>query len=301
MRRIIDLSGSASSHEAGIVRLRIDKGCLLIAHGVEEYAEEVRIPTHEVAVLVLGHRLALSGAVLGAVSANGGAILTLDDRFRPAGLMLPVAGNFAHAARLRQQIDRLPACAPTLWQQLVQSKIRAQARLLRACNDDDIAERLDAMSETVTPDDRANTEATAARIYWPTLFGNDFRRDDGSAENKMLNYGYAVLRSVVARAICASGLHPALGLHHRGAYDSFALADDLMEPARPIVDQIVVSMPAPRELDRAGKRTVLGAMLVDVEIGDRRAHLIEAYEQTCASLRDVLASERSLLDLPALS
>jgi CRISPR-associated protein Cas1 len=300
MRRIIDLSGSASSHDAGLVRVRIDKGCLLIAHGIDEDAEEIRVPTHEVAVLVLGHRLALSGAVLGAVSANGGAVLSLDDRFRPAGLMLPVAGNFAHAARLRQQIDKLPACAHRLWQQLVRSKIVAQARLLRAADDYAIADRLDTMADAVAPGDPANVEATAARLYWPALFGAHFRRDDTSPENVMLNYGYAVLRSVVARAVCAAGLHPALGLHHHGAYDSFALADDLMEPARPIIDQLVMTLPVPRELDRAGKRAILGSMLADVDIGGHSARLIEAYEQTCTSLRDVLAGERPLLDLPAL-
>ena len=276
MRRIIDLSGGTQEGPQ-VFRLRLDKGCLLISHGTEEYPDEVRIPAHEVAVLVLGHRLALTGAVLGAVTANGGAVLALDDRFRPAGLMLPVEGNQRHARRLRRQIERFPELAPKHWQQIVQAKIRAQAVLVPE------EPRVAACAKLVALGDETNVEAQAARLYWGALFGEGFKRHDDSIANKALNYGYAVVRALVARAICASGLHPALGLHHRGDRDTFALADDLMEPARPIVDRIVSQL-REGEFDRTTKGALLAATTTAVTVAGRQIGLIEAYEVVCNSL-----------------
>ena len=294
MRRIVDLSGSLTS-DPGLFRVRLDKGCLLIAHGVDEHPEETRIPAHEIAVLMLGHRLALTGAVLGAVTANGGAVVSLDDRFRPVGLMLPIEGNKAHAARLRLQIEKLPALAPALWRQVVVAKIEAQAATL------DVLARgreqdLWLMGERVESGDATNVEATAARVYWGALFGEGFKRHADDEVNIALNYGYACLRALVARAVVASGLHPALGLHHRT--DVFALADDLMEPARPLVDRIVVAA-SPRALSPALKRQLVSVAVADVEIGGGRWRLIEAYEKVCQSLVAAIAGERADLDLPA--
>ena len=290
MRRIIDLSGGQAD-EPQVFRLRLDKGCLLISHGTEEYPDEVRIPAHEVSVLVLGHRLALTGAVLGAITANGGAVLALDDRFRPAGLMLPIEGNQHHAGRLRQQITRFPELAPKHWRQIVQAKIRAQAALVPE------EPRVAGCVSQVELGDETNVEAQAARLYWNALFGEGFRRHDDSPANKALNYGYAVVRAMVARAVCASGLHPALGLHHRSDRDTFALADDLMEPARPIVDRIVSQL-QDGELDRATKGALLAATTTEVTIGGRRAGLIEAYEVVCSSLVASLETSEDLA-LPA--
>ena len=292
MRRIIDLSGGTQEGPQ-VFRLRLDKGCLLISHGTEEYPDEVRIPAHEVAVLVLGQRLALTGAVLGAITANGGAVLALDERFHPAGLMLPVEGNQLHARRLRRQIERFPALAPKHWRQIVQAKIRAQAALVPE------EPRVAACAEQVALGDETNLEAQAARLYWGAFFGEGFRRHDDSAANKALNYGYAVVRAVVARAICASGLHPALGLHHRGDRGTFALADDLMEPARPIVDQIVSQLDT-GEFDRTKKSALLAATTTEVIVAGRRVGLIEAYETVCSSLVASLESSGELV-LPAVA
>lgn len=271
--------------------MRLDKGCLLVAHGTEEYPDEVRIPVHEIAVLVLGPRLALTGAVLGAVTANGGAALVLDDRFRPSGLMLPVEGNKAHAERLRQQIERTAGVAPRLWQQIVRAKIAAQAQLVPEVN-------LTRLVERVEPGDPQNVEAVAARAYWPALFGSGFTRRAEGDTNRALNYGYAVLRALVARAACAAGLHPALGVHHRGWRDTFALADDLMEPARPLVDRIVLALDGP--VDRAAKHSLLGAATEEVGTSRGTHGLLEAYELTCQSFVSVLEGDREELDLPTM-
>lgn len=287
MRRILDLSGATSD---AIFRIRVDKGCVLVSHGAEDEPEEARFPAQEVGVLVLGHRLALTGAVLGHVTANGGAVLVLDDRFRPSGLMLPIEGNRAHAQRLRWQIDRTEAIAPKLWQQIVAAKVTAQAELVPEANLHRLLDRLE-------PGDPHNVEATAARVYWRHLFGEGFRRDSDDDANAALNYGYAVLRALVARAVCASGLHPALGLHHRGWRDTFALADDLMEPARPLVDAVVAKLKGP--LNAAAKRAILGVALTDVRTAQGMRKLVEAYEVTVQSLVSVLESGTGTLDLPA--
>jgi CRISPR-associated protein Cas1 len=279
VRRILDLSGAFAKE---VFRLRIDKGCVVIAHGAEE--AEVRIPAHEIAVLILGHRLAVTGAVLGHVVANGGAVMALDDRFNPCGLMLPLAGNSAHPQRLRAQIERTPATSPALWQQIVRAKIVAQAENVPS---------ILSLADSVELGDASNVEATAARAYWMVLFGDGFKRHDDTAENKLLNYGYAVLRSVVGRAVCAAGLHPAIGIHHRGS--PFALADDLMEPARPAIDAVVKEM-GEKPLSESGvKRRLAEAVLTSVRTGSGKTNLVEAYEQVCRSLVDVMMGERKSL------
>lgn len=282
MKRILDLSGAAVSDDGpSVFRVRIDKGCLLISHGTEEDAAEARVPANEVEVLVLGPRLALTGAVLSTVLVHGGCVLSVDDRFRPAGMLLPIAAHHAHVERLRLQIESTTATRDRLWAQLVRAKINAQAALLG--NED--AKRLHDLATRVEPGDPANIEAQAARLYWPALFGAGFRRsDDANQMNVLLNYGYAVLRAVVARAICATGLHPALGLHHHGRLNPFALADDLMEPARPIVVDTVVQTMGACALDRSAKRTLLSAILNEVVLDGEHVRLSHAYENTCRTL-----------------
>jgi CRISPR-associated protein Cas1 len=285
MRRVVDLSGAIPSADGPTVfRLRLDKGYILISHGLEEHPDEVRIPAHEIAVLVLGHRLALTGAVLGAITANGGAVLALDDRFRPAGLMLPIEGNKLHAERLRLQIEMSPRRAPALWQQIVRAKISAQATNVPEAG-------LERLISKVDLGDSHNIEAQAARIYWRALFGEGFKRHEDDDANKALNYGYAVLRALVARAVCAAGLHPALGLHHRT--DTFSLADDMMEPARPLVDRVVTKIRGP--LDSVAKRALLGVATTKVDLDGRAHGLLEAYELACSSLVGALDGESLLL------
>ena len=286
MRRIIDLSGG-SADAPQVYRIRLDKDCLLISHGTEEYPDEVRIPAHEVSVLVIGRRLALTGAALGAITANGGAVLALDDRFRPTGLMLPVEGNVMHAGRLRRQIEKFPELAPMHWRQIVQTKIRAQASLVPE------EPRVAACVERVELGDATNVEAQAAKLYWAALFGEGFKRHDDDSTNKALNYGYAVVRAMVARAVCASGLHPSLGLHHRHDRNTFALADDLMEPARPIVDRIVSKLRV-GPFDRATKGVLLAATTTKVAVRGRQSGLLEAYESVCGSLVESLDSPGAL-------
>lgn len=307
MRRVVDLSATRSED---VFRIRLDRDCLCVSHGVEEHPDEVRIPAHEIATLILGPRVAATGAVLGAIAASGGAVLVLDDRFQPSGLLLPVAGHHAHAARLRSQIGETGGVAPRLWQQVVRAKIVAQALVLAdvaqlhgitsaaGATAWDASRALAALQQRVEPGDPQNVEAVAAKSYWHALMGDGFVRHADDDANRKLNYGYAVLRSVVARAACAAGLHPALGLHHSSGRNAFALADDLMEPARPMVDRAVARLRGP--LDRSAKRALVSVLVEPVDMPQGRYALVDAYALAAQSLVDVLSGDKLLLDLPVL-
>ena len=302
MRRVVDLSGSTSVSEKGVFRVRVAQGCLLISHGTEEDPDEVRIPAHEVAVLVLGNRLALTGAVLGLLATSGAAVVVLDERYAPAGLMLPVAANTPHTERLRLQIEKLPGLAPGLWQEIIQAKVLAQARVLAQAGvlagvKLGLEAGLEGLAGQVLPGDPANIEAQAARRYWPALFGRDFKRHEEDIVNSKLNYGYAVLRGLVARSACAAGLHPALGIHHRNYRNPFVLADDLMEPMRPMVDAVVARRPH-EPLDASMKRELLGVATTEVLIDGKSHKLIEACGALCQSLVSMLEGNGEHLTIP---
>jgi CRISPR-associated protein Cas1 len=154
--------------------------------------------------------------------------------------------------------------------------------------------------------DPQNLEARAARIYWKNLFGeDDFRRDpEGEGLNPVLNYGYAVLRAICARALCAAGLHPSLGIHHHNRYDAFCLADDLMEPFRPAVDRVAASLRDTRgaepELDRETKRAVLEALLARFTANGESRTLFDWVNRTAQSLAAAIENGEKTLEIPLL-
>ena len=189
-----------------------------------------------------------------------------------------------------------------LWQQLVQAKIGAQAAVLRERTGS--AAPLDAMTAKVRSGDPDNTEAQAARAYWPRLFGPEFRRDrTAEGANALLNYGYAVLRAAVARAVCGAGLHPSVGLHHHNRYDALCLASDLMEPMRPLVDRIVHGLldggDAP-PVDKHTKPALLAVLHEGVWVDNREFPLLTALQTLAVSLRHAAEEGRGRLDLPVL-
>jgi hypothetical protein len=169
-----------------------------------------------------------------------------NEKHLPAAMLLPLSTHSTQTERFARQAAVSLPTRKRAWQQIVQAKLRAQARLLEETTGAD--QGLHVMAGRVRSGDPDNLEAQAARVYWPALFGKEasgeaFRRDpEGEGINVHLNYGYAVLRAIVARALCASGLHPSLGVHHHNRYDTFCLADDLMEPFRPLVDRVVAGL-----------------------------------------------------------
>jgi CRISPR-associated protein Cas1 len=253
---------------------------------------------------VISHpQVSITQAALAGLAQAGGIAIVCDERHMPAAMLLPLEAHFVQGERFERQAQAPLPTRKRLWQSLVRAKIRAQARLVTGMRGDDGG--LAALALRVRSGDPANVEAEASRRYWPLLFGPGFRRNrDGQDHNRLLNYGYAVLRAIVARAVCAAGLHPSLGLHHHNRYDAFRLADDLMEPYRPVVDGAVVRYChrhgplAP--LDKQAKAALVGALMGRFTVEDESRTLFDIAARTAASLTAVYAGRRKTLVLPEL-
>ena len=241
--------------------LDVEKATLAVRVGAlvvkKDGKKDVVIAAEEIAVVVIATSVALSAAVLTLLANVGACLVSLDDKFLPASLTVPLVGHSRATERLRLQIERQPRIAAEEWRQIVIRKIEAQAAHLYDNLKREQAKSIRDLGFSILPGDPKNIEGQTARIYWQTLFGNDFsRRDDDDEANRLLNYGYAVLRAMVVRAIVAKGLHPGIGLHHRNTYDPFPLGADLMEPFRPTVDRVALKY-LHKEMTPATKRTVL--------------------------------------------
>jgi len=224
----------------GGARLRVHLNALEIQQGP---GPALRVPLEEVGVLILSHpEVVLTAPVLSALAEAGATLVVCDAKRLPVAQLLPLAHHFAQGERFRLQAEAPLPRRKRAWQALVKAKIRAQGSLLQRLRGHDAG--LLALAPKVQSGDRTLLEAQAARRYWPLLFQDPaFRRNrEGFDQNRYLNYGYAVLRAMTARALAASGLHPGLGLHHHNRYDPFALASDLMEPFRTVVDERVVHL-----------------------------------------------------------
>jgi len=291
--RILDFSESAA-----YLRVRNDQ---LVIERKDQ--PEVTTPLSEVAALILAHPQATcSQPVLGRLMAHGGAVVVCDGSHLPVGMMLPLGGHSVQTERFAAQAAAPLPMRKGLWKQIVQAKIRAQAALLHDLRGDDHG--LTEIARAVQSGDPSNREAVASRRYWPALFDDPtfHRRFDAPDANRLLNYGYAVLRAVVGRAICAAGLHPSLGLHHHNRYNAFCLADDLMEPYRPLVDAAVVEhvgchgKDAP--LDRAGKEALVGAILRRYRADGEVRTLLDICARTAVSLAKHYLKESKGLEYP---
>lgn len=293
LERILDIA------EAGAF-IKVQREQLLIER---QDAEAQRMPLEEVAALVVSHpAVTYTQAVLAGLMRHGGVFIACDGRRLPAGMMLPLVGHHLQQERIRIQLEAGKPVRKRAWQQIVRAKIRAQARLLHARTGEDCG--LSAMAQRVRSGDPENLEAQAARRYWPALFsGVQFRRDpDGEGVNVWLNYGYAVLRGLVARAVVATGLHPSLGLQHHNRYDPYCLADDLMEPYRPLIDGAVVALGAPGgrevELTPAVKQALMAPLFTrQVVLGQERS-LFEVLGLSAYSLQRMFQGEGKQIILP---
>ena len=214
------------------------------------------IPAEDLGMIILSSTgISLSSGVLKALGEAGAAVLACDDSHHPCGLFLPMDANTLHSERARLQAELSAPMRKNLWARIVRAKVRNQASLLR---DDGARNKLKSLVEQVRSGDEGNVESEAARIYWSKLFADHravlptpfLRNRDGAPPNNLLNYGYTVLRAATARSLCAAGLHPAVGLHHRNRYSGFCLADDVMEPYRPFVDRLVTFMTAESRFEK---------------------------------------------------
>lgn len=264
------------------------------------------VPIEDIGVVILDHKqITVTQALLSELLDNNCAVITCDSRQLPVGLMLPLAGNTLQNERFRLQIDASLPLKKQLWQQTIEAKIRNQAAVLRYSTGA-IHNNMLKWSESVRSGDIENMEARAAVYYWKTVFPDNpyFVRDhEGGGVNALLNYGYAILRAIVARALVGSGLMPTLGIHHHNRYNAYCLADDIMEPYRPYVDKIVwdmISEDPQAEVTTANKIKLLNIPVTEVIIGGRRSPLMVAISHTTNSLVKCFRGESRRLAYPEM-
>ena len=268
---------------------------------------QVTKPIEDIGVIVLDNKqITITSGALEALLENNCAIITCDSKSMPVGLMLPLYGNTTQNERFRQQLSASVPLMKQLWQQTIKAKINNQAALLDICTGEE-NKCMKIWASDVKSGDTDNLEARAAAYYWKRLFPIEgFSRDrDGMPPNNLLNYGYAILRAVMARALVSSGLLPTLGIHHHNRYNAYCLADDIMEPYRPYVDQLVYSIiqtePDYQELNKGLKAQLLSIPTLDVIISGKRSPLMVAVSQTTASLYKCFSGELRRIAYPEIS
>lgn len=273
---------------------------------IKEQSERT-IPIEDIGVVVLDNkRITITTGLMEALLDNNCAIITCNQKSMPIGLMLPLAGNTLQNERFRHQLEASLPLRKQLWQQTIKQKIYNQEKVL-SCNTPVETKCMKVWTSEVKSGDTDNTEARAAAYYWRNLFPSlpHFIRDkEGDPPNNLLNYGYAILRAIIARALVASGLLPTLGIHHHNRYNAYCLADDIMEPYRPYVDNLVIKIMQHSndysELTKDIKMQLLSIPVIDVEINKKRSPLMIAAQQTTASLYKCFSGELRQIAYPEL-
>ena len=274
----------------------------------EHFKQKVEItkPIEDIGVLVLDNKqITVTSGVLEALLENNCAVITCDSKSMPVGLMLPLYGNTTQNERFRHQLDASLPLKKQLWQQTVKVKIENQAAVLKKYAGEEIR-CMKVWASDVKSGDSENMEARAAAYYWKNLFSIDgfTRGRDGIPPNNLLNYGYAILRAVVARGLVSSGLLPTLGIHHHNRYNAYCLADDIMEPYRPYVDelvcQIIESGMEYESLSKEIKGRLLAIPTLEVTISGKRSPLMVAVGQTTASLYKCFSGELRKISYPEM-
>lgn len=280
-----------------------------------EFAKQdtrVTRPIEDIGVLVLDHQqITLTQGLMAALVEANVAIVSCDSHCMPIGLMLPLDMNTTQCERFAQQLDASLPLKKQLWQQTIRQKIENQAAVLEQLTTTETG-CMHKWAMDVKSGDAENHEARAAAYYWRNLFaavpGLDLfvRGREEAPPNNLLNYGYAILRATVARALISTGLLPTLGIHHHNRYNAYCLADDIMEPYRPYVDKLVFSVVKQfgvqgiQTLTRELKSYLLTVPTKDVVINGKRSPLMVAVSQTTASLQRCFAGELRKLVYPVV-
>ena len=264
------------------------------------------VPIEDLGVIILDHKqITITQALLAELLDNNCAVITCDSRQLPTGLFLPLAGNSVQNERFRLQLEASLPLKKQLWQQTIEAKIRNQAAML-SYTTGEVHKNMLKWSDSVRSGDVENMEARAAVYYWKTVFPANpyFVRDhEGEGANALLNYGYAILRAIVARALVASGLMPTMGIHHHNRYNAYCLADDIMEPYRPYVDKTVfdILLEDPEaEITTAVKIKLLNIPVMEVCISGRRSPLMVAVSHTTSSLVKCFRGESRRVAYPEM-
>lgn len=259
---------------------------------------EITKPIEDIGIVVLDNKqITITSGLLEALLENNCSVITCDSKSMPTGLMLPLYGDTTQNERFREQLNSSLPLRKQLWQQTIQAKINNQASVLKDCKGEEV-KCMNVWASDVRSGDPDNLEARAAAYYWKSMFGDidGFTRErEGIPPNNLLNYGYAILRAIIARGLVTSGLLPTLGIHHHNRYNAYCLADDIMEPYRPYVDELVFQLVQKygekSELTKEIKTYLLSIPTLDVVIGGKRSPLMIAVGQTTASLYKCFSGE----------
>ncbi|MCC6721225.1 MAG: type II CRISPR-associated endonuclease Cas1 [Bacteroidia bacterium] len=251
----------------------------------------ISIPIEDIGLVILDHQqITITQALLAKLLENNVAIITCDNTHHPIGMFLNLNGNTLQAERFALQTEVSQPLKKQLWAQTVEQKILNQAAVIKSQGNGD-PNVLISFAKQVRSGDPENFEGRAAAYYWKYLFGEErkfLRSREGNSPNNLLNYGYAILRAAVARALTGSGLLPAFGIHHRNKYNAYCLADDIMEPYRPVVDKLICEMVSSNqtneEISKENKFQLLLIPTLDVTINSETSPLSVAISKTSASL-----------------
>lgn len=261
----------------------------LVVSYPDKELETKTVAIEDIGVIVMeNQQITITNGLLEKLISNNVAVITCDHQHMPVGLLMPLSGHSQQTERFKHQISASLPLKKNLWQQTVSAKITNQARLLKEKGIP--MRKMEQWSKEVTSGDALNHESRAAVYYWSKLFGDEnFNRSQkGMAPNNLLNYGYAILRGITARALVSSGMLPTLGIFHRNKYNAYCLADDIMEPYRPYVDLIVSHIVDTEdnfeELTIDLKKQLLSIAGIDVQIDGKSSPLMVAMSRTTNSL-----------------
>lgn len=272
---------------------------------LQESDESKKVPIEDIGLLILDHQqITITQALMAKLLANNVALITCDHTHHPVGLFLNLEGNTLQSQKFKAQVDASAPLKKQLWQQTIIAKIENQAAVLKMERAEN--KYLLSLSQKVKSGDADGCEAKAAAYYWKRVFPDflEFRRERyGPPPNNLLNYGYAIIRAVVARNLVGSGLLPTLGIFHRNQYNAYCLADDIMEPYRPFVDKLVCQIVRGNgrflEMTPAMKKNLLSLPAEDVVVDGQKSPLINAVQRTTASLAKCFEGEARKILYPS--
>ena len=265
--------------------------------------DKITRPIEDIGCVVLENQMiSITLPLLNELVKNNVAVILCDNKMMPTSMLQSLDANTTQAESLKFQLAVTEPMKKQAWKQIIESKIANQSAVLGlAGKNKDI---LKPYYNNVKSGDSDNREGLAAKIYWNSLLGNSFKRErEGCSPNSLLNYGYSILRAAVARALLGSGLLPNLGIFHKSRYNAFPLADDVMEPYRPFVDEIVYRLyeNGITELNKESKSEIMRVLNCDVNIGKVKRPLQIALTMTTASLVKYYTGEIKKLSLPLIT
>jgi CRISPR-associated protein Cas1 len=275
-----------------------NRGFITIKQGDEFYGE---VPLDDIGVLVISaFGATCTKEALVSLAERGAVTVLCNSKGMPSALVLPVNANYESALRIRVQSQASLPLKKRLWQTIVTTKLNHQSEVLRYFDKQEKANQIGVYAKQVQSGDPQNREASGARVYWKALFGDDFSRNpDGDWPNSLLNYGYALLRACTARAICAAGLNPIFGIHHESSTNPFPLADDIMEPYRPLVDYYARQILADdiTGMNAATKQKISSFLWADLYFEGETTPLYTAMERLAFSLVNSFKSKKPQIEI----